>query len=52
VDRIITDIVTLDIIPVARAALRELAELRSAVQLLGERLDGLTAGWRTPARRS
>ncbi len=42
-DRTITDVVTLEVIPVARAALREVAELRSAVQLLGERIDGLTA---------
>ncbi len=43
-DRTITDVVTLEVIPVARAALRELTELRSAVQLLGEHIDGLTAG--------
>ena len=42
-DRTITDVVTLEVIPVIRAALRELTELRSAVQLLGERVDALTA---------
>jgi len=42
VDRPITDVVTLEVIPVVRAALRELTELRSAVQLLGERVDALT----------
>jgi len=42
VDRTITDVVTLEVIPVVRAALRELTELRSAVQLLGERVDALT----------
>ena len=41
-DRTITDVVTLEVIPVVRVALRELTELRSAVQLLGERVDGLT----------
>ena len=41
-DRTITDVVTLEVIPVIRAALRELTELRSAVQLLGERIDALT----------
>ncbi len=41
-DRPITDVVTLEVIPVVRAALRELTELRSAVQLLGERVDALT----------
>ena len=41
-DRTITDVVTLEVIPVVRAALRELTELRSAVQLLGERVDALT----------
>jgi hypothetical protein len=42
VDRTITEVVTLEVIPVVRTALRELTELRAAVQLLGERLDGLT----------
>jgi len=42
VDRTITDVVTLEVIPVVRAALRELTELRSAVELLGERVDALT----------
>ena len=41
-DRPITDVVTLEVIPVVRAALRELTELRSAVHLLGERVDALT----------
>ena len=41
-DRTIIDVVTLEVVPVVRAALRELTELRSAVQLLGERIDGLT----------
>ena len=41
-DRTITDVVTLEVIPVIRVALRELTELRSAVQLLGERVDALT----------
>ena len=41
-DRTITDVVTLEVIPVVRTALRELIELRSAVQLLGERVDALT----------
>ena len=41
-DRTITDVVTLEVIPVVRAALRELTELRLAVQLLGERVDALT----------
>ena len=41
-DRTITDVVTIEVIPVIRAALRELTELRSAVQLLGERVDALT----------
>ena len=41
-DRTITDVITLEVIPVVRAALRELTELRSAVQLLGERVDALT----------
>jgi hypothetical protein len=42
VDRTITDVVTLEVIPVVRVALRELTELRSAVQLLGERVEALT----------
>ena len=41
-DRTITDVVTLEVIPVVRTALRELTELCSAVQLLGERVDALT----------
>ena len=41
-DRTITDVIRLEVIPVVRAALRELTELRSAVQLLGERVDALT----------
>ena len=41
-DRTITDVVTLEVIPVIRAALRELTELRSVVQLLGERVEALT----------
>ena len=41
-DRTITDVITLEVIPVVRAALRELTELRSAVQLLGEHVDALT----------
>ena len=41
-DRTIIDVVTLEVIPVVRVALRELTELRSAVQLLGERVDALT----------
>ena len=42
-DRTMTDVVTLEVIPVVRAALRELTELRSAVQLLDEHVDALTA---------
>lgn len=38
-DRTITDVVILEVIPVVRTALREVTELRSAVQLLGERID-------------
>ena len=41
-DRTITDVITLEVIPVVRASLRELTELRSAVQLLGEHVDALT----------
>ena len=41
-DRTITDVVTLEVIPVIRVALRELTELRSVVQLLGERVEALT----------
>jgi hypothetical protein len=39
----ITNLTTNDIVPVVRAALRELTELRGAVQLLGERVEALTA---------
>jgi len=42
VDRTITDVIMLEVIPVVRAALRELTELRSVVQLLGERVEALT----------
>ena len=41
-DRTITDVITLEVIPVVRVALRELTELRSAVQLLDERVEALT----------
>ena len=41
-ERSITDVVTLEVIPVVRVALRETTELRAAVQLLGERIDALT----------
>jgi hypothetical protein len=38
----ITNLITNEIVPVVRAALRELTELRGAVQLLGERVETLT----------
>ena len=41
--RSITEVVTLEVIPVVRAALRETTELRAAVQVLAERVDALTA---------
>jgi hypothetical protein len=39
----ITNLITNEIVPVVRAALRELTELRGAVQLLGERVETPTA---------
>jgi len=39
----ITSLITNEIVPVVRSALRELTELRGAVQLLGERVEALTA---------
>ena len=41
-ERSITDVITNEIVPVVRIALREAIELRAAVQLLGERIDALT----------
>ncbi len=40
-ERDIQQIVTLEVIPVVRAALKETAELRGAVQVLADRLDRL-----------
>ena len=42
-ERPITDVITREVMPVVRVALRETTELRAAVQLLGERIDALTA---------
>ena len=42
-DRSVTEIVTQEVIPVVRAALRETTELRAAMQVLAERMDALTA---------
>ena len=42
-DRSITDVITREVVPVVRVALRETTELRAAVQLLGERIEALTA---------
>ena len=39
----ITTLITNEIVPVLRVALREATELRAAVQLLGERIDALTS---------
>ena len=41
-NRDIAELVTHEVIPVVRAALRETAELRGAVQVLAERVDRLT----------
>ena len=41
--RDIAELVTLEVIPVVRAALKETAELRGAVQVLADRVDRLTA---------
>ncbi len=40
--RDIAELVTHEVIPVVRAALRETAELRGAVQVLADRVDRLT----------
>ena len=42
-DRETVDLVTQDVIPVIRVVMREAIELRAAVQLLADRVDGLTA---------
>ena len=39
----IVTVITNEIVPVVRVVLRETTELRAAVQLLGERIDALTA---------
>ena len=41
-NRDIAELVTQEVIPVVRAALRETAELRGAVQVLADRVDRLT----------
>ena len=41
-NRDIAELVTHEVIPVVRAALRETAELRGSVQVLAERVDRLT----------
>ena len=41
-NRDIAELVTHEVIPVVRAALRETAELRGAVQVLADRVDRLT----------
>ena len=41
--RSITDVITREVVPVVRVALRETTELRAAVQLLGERIEALTS---------
>jgi len=41
-NRDIEELVTHEVIPVVRAALRETAELRGAVQVLADRVDRLT----------
>ena len=41
-NRDIEQLVTHEVIPVVRAALRETAELRGAVQVLADRVDRLT----------
>lgn len=41
-NRDIDELVTHEVIPVVRAALRETAELRGAVQVLADRVDRLT----------
>jgi len=42
-ERSVTEIVTQEVIPAVRAALRETTELRAAMQVLAERMDALTA---------
>jgi hypothetical protein len=42
VDPLLINIITNEIVPVVRVALRETIELRAAVQLLSERIDALT----------
>ena len=42
-ERSVIELVTREVIPLVRAALTEASELRSAVQLLGERVETLTA---------
>jgi len=42
-ERDLQQIVTLEVIPVVRAGLKETAELRGAVQVLADRVDQLTA---------
>lgn len=42
-ERAVIEIVTQEVIPVVRAALRETTELRAAMQVLAERMDALTA---------
>lgn len=42
-ERSITDVITNEVVPVVRVALRETTELRAAVQLLGERIEALTS---------
>lgn len=41
-DPLLITLITNEIVPVVRVALREATELRTAVQLLGERIDALT----------
>jgi hypothetical protein len=43
VDPQIVHLITNEIVPVVRVVLRETTELRAAVQLLGERIEALTA---------
>ena len=42
-ERDLVDVVTLEVIPVVRTALKESAELRGAVQVLADRVDRLVA---------
>ena len=42
-ERSVSEVVAREVVPLVRAALTEASELRSAIQLLGERVETLTA---------